>query len=124
MTKISLEGMEFFANHGYYDEEQKMGNKFGVDITLTAELTQAIEQDTLSSTINYEKIYQLVKEEINKPSRLLENLANRIINRVFDNFPTIRDVEISVSKFNPPIGGICNKAKVTLSRKGNGEKPL
>jgi dihydroneopterin aldolase len=119
MGKITLEGLEFFAFHGYYDEEQKIGNKYGVDITIETSLKKAGTDDKLSETIDYEELYKIIREEMNKPSRLLENIAGRIINAVFTNFPLITFIEISISKFNPPIGGICKRAIVTLSSARN-----
>ncbi|NJN24732.1 MAG: dihydroneopterin aldolase [Cyclobacteriaceae bacterium] len=116
MGKITLEGLEFFAFHGYYDEEQKIGNKYGVDITVETFLEKAGIDDKLSETIDYESLYRIIRDEMARPSRLLENIGERIINAVFDNFPTVTFVEISVSKFNPPIGGICRRAVVTLMR--------
>lgn len=116
MGRITLEGLEFFAFHGYYDEEQKIGNKFGVDITVETSLEKAQIDDRLSETINYEALYKLILAEMNKPSRLLEHIGGRIINAVFESFPLITFIEVSISKFNPPIGGICRRAVVTLSK--------
>ena len=106
MGRITLEGLEFFAFHGYYDEEQKIGNKYGVDITIETTLERAQEDDKLSETVNYEELYRIILEEMNKPSRLLEKIGGRIIQAVFDHFPSVSFVEIQISKFNPPIGGI------------------
>ncbi len=119
MGKITLEGLEFFAFHGYYDEEQKIGNKYGVDITIETSLDKAGTDDKLSETIDYEELYVIIREEMNKPSRLLENIGGRIMNAVFANFPLITFVDISISKFNPPIGGICRRAVVALSSDRN-----
>ena len=119
MGKITLEGLEFFAFHGYYDEEQKIGNKYGVDITIETFLEKAGSDDKLSETIDYEELYKIIREEMNKPSRLLENIGGRIMNAVFVNFPLVTFVEIAISKFNPPIGGICKRAIVTLSSARN-----
>lgn len=119
MGKITLDGLEFFAFHGYYDEEQKIGNKYGVDITIETSLEKAGMDDKLSETIDYEELYRIIREEMSKPSRLLENIGGRIMNSVFNNFPLVTFIEISISKFNPPIGGICKRAIVTLSRDRN-----
>lgn len=119
MGKITLEGLEFFAFHGYYDEEQKIGNKYGVDITIETSLGKAGADDKLSETIDYEELYRIIREAMNKPSRLLENIGGRIMEVVFANFPLVTFVELSISKFNPPIGGICKRAIVTLSSARN-----
>ena len=116
MGVIALEGLEFFAYHGYYDEEQKTGNRYSIDIAVTANVETAAQQDQLPLTINYEALYQIIAEEMTKQSRLLEHIAERIIQRTYHLYPTVDAVEVSVSKFNPPIGGVCTKAKITLQR--------
>lgn len=116
MGTIILEGLEFFAFHGFYDEEQKIGNKYGVDVEIKASFEKAGQQDRISETINYEHLYRIIRNEMNQPSRLLENIAHRIICRIFNEFDAAHWVEVRVSKFNPPIGGICNRAVVALER--------
>ncbi|MFB9863833.1 dihydroneopterin aldolase [Rufibacter immobilis] len=116
MGQIALEGMEFFAFHGFYDEEQKIGNKYGVDLYLQTDLQDAAASDNLDQTVNYEVLYKLVLHEMSQPARLLEHLGHRIIEGVYREFPFVEQVKVSVSKFNPPLGGICHKAKVTLEK--------
>ena len=108
--------MEFFAFHGYYDEEQKIGNKYGVDLRVYVDLAAAAATDSLPRTINYEILYRIVLTEMAEPARLLEHLAQRILDRVLAQFGHVGAVEVSVSKFNPPLGGICERARVTLRR--------
>jgi dihydroneopterin aldolase len=67
--------------------------------------------------MNYEDLYEIIRSEMKKPSRLLENVGNRIIKSVFDQFPLVSSIEVIISKFNPPIGGICRRAYVTMSKK-------
>lgn len=114
MGIITLEGIEFFGYHGFYDEEQKIGNKYSIDISVRAPFEEAAVHDQLSETINYEKLYKIIKQEVKKPSKLLENIAKRIIDRTFATFENVEVIEVSISKFNPPVGGVCNRAKVTL----------
>ncbi|EMR02105.1 dihydroneopterin aldolase [Cesiribacter andamanensis] len=117
MGKVSLEGMEFFAYHGYYDEEQKMGNKYAVDVAVETDLTAAARHDSLAETINYELLYKIIARAMSKPSRLLEALNLQIILEVFHTFPAADRVEVSISKFNPPIGGVCRQARVTMTKR-------
>lgn len=117
MGQIALEGLEFFAFHGYYDEEQKIGNKYGVDLYISTNLLAAGTTDKLAQTVNYEVLYRLVAEEMQRPARLLEHLGHRVLDRIMGEFADVRKVKISVSKFNPPLGGICRRARVTLSRR-------
>ena len=111
---ISLEGLEFHAYHGVYAHERSSGNKFEVDITVEAKLQEKVLEDDLSGTINYESLYAVVKEEMERPSKLLETVGYGIAQRVLAKFEEALQVEIKISKFNPPIGGVCRKATVSV----------
>ncbi|MDX2196208.1 MAG: dihydroneopterin aldolase [Cytophagales bacterium] len=115
---ISLQGLEFFAYHGFYSEERVIGNKYEIDLIIHADLQDSPITDELSGTINYEKLYKIVKKEVDIPSKLLENLGYRILNAIFTNFDAIIDATVTVAKHNPPVGGICHKAKITLYKSG------
>ena len=114
MGQIALEGMEFFAFHGYYDEEQKIGNKYGVDLYIETNLTAAAESDQLHETVNYETLYNIVLSQMKEPARLLEHIGHRVIEEVLQHFPKVKKVKVNIYKFNPPLGGICHRTMVTL----------
>lgn len=114
MGKISLEGLEFFAYHGAYIEEQKIGNRYSVDIIIDTDFTLAAETDRLKETVNYEDVYEHIKEVMHQKHRLLEHIGYSIIERIRIQYPNVQLVEVSVSKFNPPIGGVCERARITL----------
>ncbi len=115
--KISLEGLEFHAFHGVYPHERESGNWFEVDLSVEANITEGANEDDLARTVNYETLYQYVKEEMEKPSKLLETVAGKIVERVLQEISEVWQVEIKISKINPPIGGKCKKASVSLLRK-------
>jgi len=114
MGKIKLEGLEFFAYHGFYKTEREVGRKFGVDVEVTVDFSKAAKDDSLHDTINYENVYRIVKEEMAVPVKLLEFLADKICTKMLLSFNNIEDVHISIRKFNPPIGGICKSATVEM----------
>lgn len=116
MGQIALEGMEFFAYHGFSDEEQKIGNKYGIDVFLSTDISEAAESDSLRDTIDYGKVYNCVKLVMQSKHRLLEHVAHEIINSIKLKFSEISKIEVVVSKFNPPIGGVCTRAKITLQK--------
>lgn len=116
MGIVKLEGMEFFAYHGYYDEEQAMGNKYNVDLSIQVDLEAPAKTDRLSDTINYEELYRLVKVEMEEPARLLEHVAKRISEKLLATFTPIERIKISLSKFNPPLGGICRSATIVYEK--------
>jgi len=115
MGIVSLEGMEFYARHGYYEEERIIGNKYSVDVQLELDLTQAAASDKLEGTVNYEKVYQLIAGVMDIDANLLEHLAGKMIKVLKENFPAVEKVTIRVSKYNPPIKGLCERATVEMS---------
>ncbi len=115
--KVSLEGLEFHAYHGVYPHERSSGNKFEVDIHVETRFDDSAFRDDLSGTLNYEVLYAVVKAEMEKPSKLLETVGNAIAESALQKFKEAIFVEVKISKFNPPIGGVCRKASVQVSRK-------
>jgi 7,8-dihydroneopterin aldolase/epimerase/oxygenase len=114
MGHIALEGMEFFAYHGHFDEEQKIGNKYSIDVLIETDLSRPASSDNLKDTIDYGDVYQMVRMVMSKKHRLLEHVGHEIIDAIRFKFNSIKKVTVEVSKFNPPIGGVCNRAKVKL----------
>ena len=106
--------MKFYAYHGVLEQERRVGNTFVVDLTLTAPLEKAVQSDQLEDTINYVEVYELTKQEMNIPSQLLEHVAGRICRALRHHFPQIEQIEIRVSKLNPPFGGDVHSASVLL----------
>jgi len=105
MGKISLEGMEFFAYHGCYKEEQIIGTKFIIDLHVSLDTVLAEESDHLKDTLSYVQLYHAVKNEMEQKSHLLEHVAKRIMDSLKSGFPQIQGIELKISKVNPPIGG-------------------
>lgn len=116
MDCIALEELEFFSYHGYYPEENKIGNRYNIDIYVYADVSNAAKTDRLSGTVNYEKIFRIAKKNTEESVKLLEHLAYKIIGDLFISFPEVQKVKVNVCKFNPPIGGVCKWAKVSLER--------
>jgi dihydroneopterin aldolase len=83
---VSLEGMAFFARHGFYEEERTLGNRYEVDIAVETPLGNAATNDELAGTVNYEGLYRIVREEMETPSKLLEHVAGRILERTCREF--------------------------------------
>lgn len=113
--KIALKGIKFDAHHGVYEEERRKGNAFEVDVEVSTDFSpEALADDSLIGTLDYEEIYRCINEEMETSSYLLEHVAYRIGKRLMKEFSQIHDVEVKVRKFNPPIGGPCEKTEVTL----------
>ena len=114
MGKIKLKNIKVFSYHGCLDEEGKIGSDYRVDLVVKGDLSNPAITDNLSDTIDYVHLNKIVKEEMNVRAKLLETVAERILNRILDELQLVQKVKVDVSKINPPIGG--NVGMVTVSR--------
>ena len=115
MGKILLEGMEFFAFHGCFREEQIIGTKFIVDLHIDADTSKSELSDNLHDTVDYVALYQCVKKEMEQKSHLLEHVGRRIIDALYRTFPAIDAIELKIDKINPPMGGKMHQVSYLLS---------
>lgn len=113
-TAIELKGIRFYAYHGVYEQETKLGNQFEVNLKYEANLLTACETDQLSDTISYAEIYDLIKAEMMIPSKLIEHVAWRILRKIKEVFPQITQIEVRLSKKNPPVEGEVESAEIIL----------
>ena len=103
--RIRLEGMVFYGFHGVGPAEREVGQRFVVDLELDLDLRVAGGSDDISDTINYSRLYRAVQAIVEGPSRnLLENLADRIAQRVLGGFD-VESVRVRVKKPEAPISG-------------------
>jgi dihydroneopterin aldolase len=114
MGTISIEGMEFFAYHGHFKEEQIIGTRFTVDLFMETDTGEAETTDNLSKTVNYQAVYGLVAQEMAVKSHLLENVARRILDRIAGEYPQITASRLKISKMNPPVGGKVERVSIEL----------
>jgi dihydroneopterin aldolase len=114
-TLVELVNMEFYSYHGHFSEEQIIGNKFIVNFSAECDVFTPGESDQLEDALNYQELYTLIKEEMDIPSKLLENVALRIVKRVKATYPAVGRITLSVAKMNPPIGGKVEASRVVIS---------
>ena len=107
--------MQFYAYHGVLEQETKVGNNYVVNICMTADLLRACETDNVDDTISYAVVFNLVKTEMEQPSKLLEHVAMRIYKSIKSTFPQITTLEVRLAKKNPPIRGEVKCAEVIIS---------
>lgn len=115
MSKISLENMEFHAYHGCLEHEQTLGNTFIVNVSIELDTKLAGETDKLEHTLNYQLVYNVVKAEMEIPSKLIEHVAQRIVDNIMLSFPQIQALDVRLSKLNPPLGGKVERVSIELN---------
>ena len=112
--KITLHEMRFYAYHGVFAQEQRVGNHFIVELTFWADIAGSLYRDELEETISYADVYEVIKAEMAIPSRLLEHVVGRISERLFATFPRMQRIALTLSKCNPPFPGEVHSTAVTL----------
>ena len=112
MGIIKVKNIRVYAYHGCLDEEGKIGSEYRVDLFVKADLKKSAKSDKLSDTVDYVHLNKIVKEEMSVRTKLLETVADKILNRILAELPLVKKATVDVSKINPPIGG--NVAMVTI----------
>jgi len=103
MIKVALQEVRFFAYHGFYPEEQILGGSFLLDVEV--EFKNEDVEDDISKTVNYEKLYSILAEEMKQPRKLLETLVQEMIEKIRADFPFLETVKVGIKKLNPPLPG-------------------
>lgn len=113
METIEVRGLEVWARHGVMEQERVVGNLFRVDVALSADLSSAMASDRVDDTINYARVVEIVKQQMDAPSRLLENVAWRIKTAILNEFPQVKGGQVTVAKIVPPIPCVLESVSVT-----------
>ncbi|MBN2486482.1 MAG: dihydroneopterin aldolase [Bacteroidales bacterium] len=116
MGKIVLEGLEFYAFHGCMDEEQNIGGRYIVDVELHFDIAKSAVSDNLADTINYSEAYRVIRHEMDKPSKLIEHVAGRILKSLMAEFGALNGAVIKLMKINPPVGGKIQSASIVTEK--------
>ncbi len=115
MGIIKVENIRVFAHHGCLKEETKIGSDYRVDLEVKANLLPSSRSDQLVDTVDYVFLNRIIKEEMDIPSYLLETVAKRILNRIFNEDKMVKKVTVWVSKLNPPIGGDVERVTIKMT---------
>ncbi len=119
MDYIKLEGIRVYAYHGCLEEEKKIGGEFELNVWLGMDLKKAGREDKIGYSVDYAKVNEIIRDEMQVPSKLLEGIAYRILNKLEQIFPQVSYIRLEVSKLHPPVPGEMEKVSVVLE---SGEK--
>lgn len=111
---ILLENLVFYAYHGVLPQETSVGNEYVVNLKIGLDLSKAGMTDSLADSVSYADIYEDVKKEMSVPSRLIEHVAYRIVNKLKAKYNLIETLELKLSKRNPPMGAQLDCASIVL----------
>ena len=115
---VRLINAVFYAHHGVMQEEHRIGGRYEIDVQMEVDFEAAARTDDLAKTVDYETVFKLVEELVTKNRFfLIEKLAYLITVAVLDRFEVVDEVEVTVRKPNPPVGGACDRAEAVYRQK-------
>jgi dihydroneopterin aldolase len=117
MGVIKVTNIRVYAYHGCLIEEGKIGSDYRVDLKIKANLSKSAKTDNLEDTVDYVHLNKIVKQEMAIRSKLLEEVAKRILDKILAEIPIVKKATVAVSKLNPPIGGNVAMVTIKLSEK-------
>lgn len=112
-TTIALENMQFYAFHGYYEAERKMGNDFQLSVSCDIGTLQGDTED-IDNTVNYEVLYAICKEVMSEPQKLLETVTSAILDRLKSKYPKVESAKVILQKAQPQVGGRVEWSTITM----------
>lgn len=115
MITVEIRKLRLFAYHGLFPEERKTGNEFEINLAVSY-LPQKERIDAIADTVNYARLFQLVKEEFQTPTALLETLAMAITGVIREEFPFVKKISLSIDKLHPPITGFTGQVGVKYEK--------
>lgn len=114
MLTIALEGLQCYAYHGLYPEEQIIGNHFTLDIQVS--IPEPEDPADLDESVNYEMLYTIARRIMQTPQPLLETVVHDITTAIKTAFPAIHHSRVSLKKQAPPLGGDVARSVVILEK--------
>jgi dihydroneopterin aldolase len=111
---ITLTNVRFRALHGVLPQERRVGGDYLLTLRVGFDVSRAVQSDDVADTLNYATLYEMARQEMAIPSRLLEHVAGRIGQRVLSEWPEVTTVDLTLTKENPPMGADCDGASVEL----------
>lgn len=122
MDKIIIHDMEFYGYHGLFPEENRLGQRFYVDLELYLDLEPAGKSDRMEDSIDYGHVYEIVKRIVEGEAKhLIEAVAETIASKLLQQFVPLEACTVKVKKPNPPIPGHYQSVAVEIHRRKEDE---
>lgn len=114
--RVLLSGLVFYGYHGVLAEENRLGQRFIVDIELATDTRAAAASDDLSQAVNYVEVFQATKAIVEGPAcKLIETVAERIATAALAK-PGVAGVRVKIRKPDVPIPAVLDHVGVEIVR--------
>jgi dihydroneopterin aldolase len=118
---IFITGVVIHARHGVMEHETEVGQRFVIDLELSADLSEAARTDHLSDTVSYASLVATATAAFkNTNYKLLERAAGAVAEAILAAFPRIDAVKVTVHKPHAPIAATFDDVGITIERTRRG----
>lgn len=115
--KITIKGLEVFANHGVYPEENRLGQKFVVNAVLYVDTRAAGLSDDLDLSVNYGTVCHQITDFLTANTyKLIERVAEELARHILINNPLVHEIDVEIEKPGAPIGLPLETVSVKIHR--------
>ncbi len=115
--RITIDGLEVFANHGVYPEENTLGQKFTVSLVLYADLRAAGERDDLDESIDYGAVCHDTDAYLREHTfKLIEAAAEGVARMLLARYGSLLGVRVKLEKPWAPVGLPLKSCGVEIER--------
>ena len=103
--RITVEGLEVFAHHGVYPEENALGQKFIVSLVLYADQRAAVDHDKLDGSTHTAPVCHDVDGYLRAHTfKLIEAAAEGVASMLLRRYPLLLGVRVKLDKPWAPVG--------------------
>lgn len=117
MDKIEIRGLEIFANHGVFPEENKLGQKFLISAVLYTDTRKAGKTDDLTASIHYGEVSAFITKYMKEHTyQLLERVAETLAEEMLKSISGLCKIDLEIKKPWAPVGLPLKTVSVKISR--------
>ena len=118
---IFVNGLLVHGHHGVMAHEEKVGQRFVIDLELAIDLAEAGRSDKLADTVSYSAVVDTATRAFTRDSfRLVEAAAAAVADALIAGFPQVVSVRVTLHKPHAPIAAIFDDVGVSILRKRHG----
>lgn len=115
--KIHIKNLEIFANHGVFAEENRLGQKFLISLTMYLDTRTPGKTDDLTVSIDYGEVSSFMTGYMKEHTfKLIEAAAENLCEALLLRYPLLKGVTLELKKPWAPVGLPLETVSVEITR--------
>ncbi len=117
MGRIFVRDLTTYSYHGCFEEENKIGAQYKLNIWVDGDFSKAESTDHLNDTIDYVELADLAAKEMSVPSKLIEHVADRILSKILSRWGHLELAGLTIIKISPPMNELVKSVEYTIEKR-------